>query len=152
MAYYCRKTSVPGAASTDPPVTSLESYDLYCHYVAGLVGEGLSALMASSGQEAPVIGKLKTLSNSMGLMLQKVNIMRDFREDVNDARIWWPKEIWGKYASEPMELVRMAERGGTDRQKAIYCLNEVISSLILYPGSRQIICVYRYALTPQLTR
>jgi farnesyl-diphosphate farnesyltransferase len=32
----------------------------------------------------------------MGLLLQKTNIIRDFREDVDDKRYFWPREIWGK--------------------------------------------------------
>ena len=32
-------------------VTTMAGYDLYCHYVAGLVGYGLSDLFASSGLE-----------------------------------------------------------------------------------------------------
>ena len=32
-----------------PQVVSVKDYDLYCHYVAGLVGVGLSHLFASSG-------------------------------------------------------------------------------------------------------
>ena len=32
-------------------VNSLDDYDLYCHYVAGLVGEGLSGIFAVSGKE-----------------------------------------------------------------------------------------------------
>jgi len=40
----------------------------------------------------------------MGLLLQKTNILRDFKEDVDDGRMFWPKEIWGKYASHPSEL------------------------------------------------
>lgn len=30
---------------------SLREYDLYCHYVAGLVGEGLTRMFAESGLE-----------------------------------------------------------------------------------------------------
>ncbi|CAF4119649.1 unnamed protein product, partial [Rotaria sp. Silwood2] len=32
-------------------IETLDSYNLYCHYVAGLVGHGLSALFARSGLE-----------------------------------------------------------------------------------------------------
>jgi len=32
----------------------------------------------------------------MGLLLQKTNIIRDFREDVDQQRYFWPREIWGK--------------------------------------------------------
>lgn len=34
---------------------SLKEYDLYCHYVAGLVGEGLTRMFAESGLEDPQV-------------------------------------------------------------------------------------------------
>lgn len=34
------------------------------------------------------------LSNEMGLFLQKVNIIRDYREDIDEARIFWPRAVW----------------------------------------------------------
>ena len=48
-------------------VETIDDYDEYCHYVAGLVGLGLSKLFHASGSEdlAP-----DDLSNSMGLFLQ----------------------------------------------------------------------------------
>lgn len=92
---------------------TIEDYDEYCHYVAGLVGLGLSKLFYVSKLEklAP-----DHLSNSMGLFLQvfkhfqmflcnlnerifffsklelnflsiqlqKTNIIRDYLEDINE--------------------------------------------------------------------
>ena len=48
-------------------VETVDDYDEYCHYVAGLVGYGLSRLFHAAGTEdlAP-----DQLSNSMGLFLQ----------------------------------------------------------------------------------
>ena len=41
------------ATTTDSTyLATIEEYDLYCHYVAGLVGEGLSHLWSASGKEA----------------------------------------------------------------------------------------------------
>ncbi|KAJ7652165.1 farnesyl-diphosphate farnesyltransferase [Mycena polygramma] len=77
-----------------PWLESIADYDLYCHYVAGLVGEGLSLLFAASGKESPHLAGQLELSNSMGLLLQKTNITRDFREDVDERRYFWPREIW----------------------------------------------------------
>jgi farnesyl-diphosphate farnesyltransferase len=71
-------------------------WDLYCHYVAGLVGEGLSRLFAASGREVGWLGDQLELANSMGLFLQKTNIIRDYREDVDVKRYFWPREIWGR--------------------------------------------------------
>ena len=70
-------------------------YDLYCHFVAGLVGEGLSGLFAETHIERPEIGMQLTLSNHMGLFLQKTNIIRDYAEDVAEGRSFWPKQCWG---------------------------------------------------------
>ncbi len=39
----------------------------YCHYVAGLVGIGLSQLFSTSGLEREEVGKDERLANSMGL-------------------------------------------------------------------------------------
>ena len=65
----------------------------YCHYAAGLVGIGLSRLFAASGLEDAAIATSTDLANSMGLFLQKTNIIRDYLEDVNDSRHFWPKEV-----------------------------------------------------------
>jgi farnesyl-diphosphate farnesyltransferase len=85
---------------------SIIDYDLYCHYVAGLVGEGLSRLFSASGKEAAHIATQLELSNSMGMLLQKTNIIRDFREDVEERRYFWPREVWGAFgATEVEELI-----------------------------------------------
>lgn len=91
MADYAHKAQTTGSVY----VEKVEEYDLYCHYVAGLVGEGLSKLFAASGKEGKFLAGQLELSNSMGLFLQKTNIIRDFREDVDEHRYFWPREIWG---------------------------------------------------------
>ncbi|KAH8104129.1 squalene synthase [Cristinia sonorae] len=91
MADYAHKAQTTGSVY----VEKIEEYDLYCHYVAGLVGEGLSGLFSASGKEGAFLAKQLELSNSMGLFLQKTNIIRDFREDVDEKRYFWPREIWG---------------------------------------------------------
>ncbi|GAA5913959.1 hypothetical protein JCM6882_002580 [Rhodosporidiobolus microsporus] len=101
-------------------VDTLASFDLYCHYVAGLVGEGLSRLFSASGKESPYLGDQLQLSNSMGLMLQKTNILRDFREDTDEGRVFWPAEIWSKYADKPEDLHK---KGNED--KAMWALSEM---------------------------
>jgi phytoene/squalene synthetase len=35
----------------------------------------------------------KTLANTMGLLLQKTNIIRDYLEDYVDGRAFWPQEV-----------------------------------------------------------
>lgn len=106
-------------------VKTVEQYNLYCHYVAGLVGIGLSQLFASSGLESKEFFKLDGLANEMGLFLQKTNIIRDYLEDINEEpapRMFWPKEIWGEYARRLADL--KLERNKT---KAVECLNHMVS-------------------------
>lgn len=83
------------ALSSEPlGLDAIKEYDLYCHYVAGLVGEGLSRLFSVTGKESPSLAHQLELSNSLGMLLQKTNIIRDFREDAEDQRFFWPREIW----------------------------------------------------------
>lgn len=65
----------------------------YCHYVAGLVGIGLSRLFSASQLEDPEVGRDTELANSMGLFLQKTNIIRDYLEDTQVGRAFWPQEV-----------------------------------------------------------
>lgn len=123
MAKYARAAT---QSQSTYAVDSLRDFDLYCHYVAGIVGEGLSGLFSASGKEAPELAKRLTLSNSMGLMLQKTNIMRDFREDLEDGRFFWPKEIWGKYTSDPKDFYIRAKTDPEMQQKAFWALSEMI--------------------------
>lgn len=68
----------PTATLTATQVETVEDYDLYCHYVAGLVGIGLSQLFSASGRESPELATNTELANHMGLFLQKTNIIRDY--------------------------------------------------------------------------
>lgn len=65
----------------------------YCHYVAGLVGIGLSRLFSASELEDPLVGEDTVCANSMGLFLQKTNIIRDYLEDQQEGREFWPQEV-----------------------------------------------------------
>lgn len=82
-------------------VETVKDYDLYCHYVAGLVGEGLTKLMVlAKFSDNSLVQDNFEKSESMGLFLQKTNIIRDYSEDLDDGRSFWPKEIWSKYTDE----------------------------------------------------
>ena len=61
--------------------------------MAGLVGIGLSKLFTASGLEDAQVGEDTELANSMGLFLQKTNIIRDYLEDITDGRVFWPKSV-----------------------------------------------------------
>jgi len=116
------------AADLGQGTATLRDYDLYCHYVAGLVGEGLSRLFSASGKEAPEVAAQTTLANSMGLFLQKTNIIRDFLEDYVDGRAWWPREVWGKHAKATGLLGEFALP--EYRGNALGCLNELVTDAL----------------------
>ncbi len=40
----------------------------------------------------------------MGQFLQQVNILRDIREDWDDNRRFWPKEIWSKLRGQVRDM------------------------------------------------
>ncbi|CAJ0847131.1 14409_t:CDS:2 [Entrophospora sp. SA101] len=102
-------------------VMSIKDFDLYCHYVAGLVGLGLNGLFVASGLESPELAKSSDLANIMGLFLQKVNITRDYLDDLLENRKFWPKEIWSQYVNDLSDL---KEPGYETR--AIDCLSTMI--------------------------
>jgi len=104
-------------------LVTLDEWDLYCHYVAGLVGVGLSNLFTASGLEDPSFATSEKLSNSMGLFLQKTNIIRDYLEDINQDRIFWPKAVWSKYANKLEDFKEQKYA-----KEAVHCLNDLITN------------------------
>lgn len=132
---------------TQTKVATLEDYDEYCHYVAGLVGHGLSRLFAQSELEAPEVGQKLELANSMGLFLQKTNITRDINEDVLDGRLFWPKAIWGKYAETEEELIKKDTKALNEM-----CLNALghIGDVLEYLEQIHEPSVFRFCAIPQV--
>jgi farnesyl-diphosphate farnesyltransferase len=110
--------------------TDLTQYNRYCHFVAGLVGEGLSRLFAASGLEkASFAGELH-LSDQMGLFLQKTNIIRDYLEDYVDKRAFWPQSVWKKYSATG-DLGYFANKNDAEaREKSIQLLNELVTDAL----------------------
>ena len=125
----CRKMGNGMADFAEKKLVSIHDYDHYCHYVAGIVGIGLSGLFSASGIEDPGLKYQIKLSNSMGLLLQKTNITRDYYEDINLGRSFWPKEIWGKYTHRLDEL--MQDPASAESRA---CLNDLVTDALQYVG------------------
>lgn len=143
MAYY---------SDESVSVITLQDFDKYCHYVAGLVGEGLSRLFANSGLENKKYADLMDLSNSMGLFLQKTNIIRDYREDLDDGRVFWPKDIWSKYAGDIGDLARVE-----NKEAAMNCISEMTcnalehaTDVLLYLSGLRDQSVFNFCAIPQV--
>lgn len=101
----------------------ISDYNEYCYYVAGLVGTGLTQLFVVSGYEDNSILDNPEYAIHMGIFLQKTNIIRDFLEDMNEGRTFWPKEIWGKYSEQLKDIPY-------DKNIALCVLNDMIHDSI----------------------
>ncbi|KAG9229324.1 isoprenoid synthase domain-containing protein [Amylocarpus encephaloides] len=102
-------------------VNTIEEYELYCHYVAGLVGDGLTTFFVEGGFANPTLSNRPDLTESMGQFLQKANIIRDVREDFIDQRRFWPKEIWSKHVDKFDDLFDPKHQ-----EAALTCSSEMV--------------------------
>jgi len=102
-------------------VNTIEEYERYCHYVAGLVGDGLTRFFVEDGFANPALSNRPELTESMGQFLQKTNIIRDVREDFDDKRRFWPKEIWSKHVDKFDDLFDPKHR-----EAALACSSEMV--------------------------
>ncbi|MCD9559112.1 Farnesyl-diphosphate farnesyltransferase [Datura stramonium] len=133
-------------------VETIGDYDEYCHHVAGLVGLGLSKLFYVSGKEDVASD---SLCNSMGLFLQKTNIIRDYLEDINEVpkcRMFWPHQIWSKYVNK-LEDLKYKENS----VKAVQCLNEMVTNALshvedclTYMSTLRDPAIFRFCAIPQV--
>lgn len=117
-------------------VMTTKDYELYCHYVAGLVGDGLTRLFVLAKLANPALMERPELTESMGQFLQKVNIIRDIREDFDEGKKWWPKEIWSKHVDKMEDLFKPE-----NRQKALYCSSEMVLNALKHADE----CLYYMA-------
>jgi farnesyl-diphosphate farnesyltransferase len=140
---------------------NIEEYNLYCHYVAGLVGEGLSRLFAASGMETDPIFSSSSdqhLSNQMGLFLQKTNIIRDYLEDYVDGRAFWPQSIWKRHAAGTGDLgYFVLQNDPFVRKRSMRCLNELVTDALelvpdclTYMGRLRCEEIFRFCAIPQV--
>lgn len=106
-------------------VQTIEEYELYCHYVAGLVGEGLTRLFVQSELANPKMLERPALTESMGQFLQKTNIIRDIFKDWEVGRRWYPREIWSKHVDEWDHMFDPKHR-----QQAVNCISEMVLDVL----------------------
>ncbi|KAI4870172.1 farnesyl-diphosphate farnesyltransferase [Hypoxylon rubiginosum] len=102
-------------------VETVAQYEEYCHYVAGLVGDGLTRIFVRGNTANPALLDRMELTESMGQFLQKTNIIRDVHEDFEDKRRFWPKEVWSKYVDKWEDMFDPKYR-----TQAVYCSSEMV--------------------------
>ncbi len=129
----------------DTKVQTLADYDHYCHYVAGLVGYGLSGLFSASGLEKNDLKDRLEWSNSMGLFLQKTNIIRDYKEDLDEGRRFWPREIWSNYTDDFARFSREPEH-----PDSLACLNRMVADALRHLPD--VVCYLKELRNPEVFR
>eukprot|EP00923_Selenidium_pygospionis_P030276 GHVN01053779.1.p1 GENE.GHVN01053779.1~~GHVN01053779.1.p1 ORF type:complete len:468 (+),score=21.65 GHVN01053779.1:158-1405(+) len=151
----CAKEMAYGMAEFQTKtVKSMEDYEQYCYYVAGVVGKGLTGIFDSCGLE-PEIGKQnETLQVSMGKFLQKTNIIRDYLEDIEQAypRVFYPEVIWSKYVAKVEDL-----KDPRYELEALSCLNHMVTDAVslvgdclTYMWSLRDPAVFKFCAVPQV--
>lgn len=135
----------------------IPEYNRYCHFVAGLVGEGLSRLFAVSGLEDKSFSNESYLANQMGLFLQKTNIIRDYLEDYVDKRAWWPQSVWTKYSLTGDLGYFANETDPQAKSLALSCLNELVTDALelapdclAYMSKLRCEEIFRFCAIPQV--
>ncbi len=95
---------------------SLEEMNLYCYYVAGVVGQMLTSLFCLYSPEiARRHDALTALAVSFGQGLQMTNILKDVWEDYARGACWLPGEIFAEEGFELSELTTARNRKGFER-------------------------------------
>src|SRR3989337_2587673 len=88
-------------------IASFKELDEYCYYVGGTIGGFLTDLLIKNAKKVST-GQIKILKSfyaDFGIFLQKVNIIRDFREDIlKNKRIFWPQEAFASHNLTPAKL------------------------------------------------
>ncbi len=110
------------------PVYSFEDLNEYCYFVAGTPSGFLTELIRTRAKSiSPEDSQtLHDNERDFGLFLQKVNIIRDFREDIlQNEKIFWPGYLFDKHSLEPQELLDPG-----NEKEAMQMLNAMVDNAV----------------------
>ncbi|XP_053316467.1 squalene synthase-like [Spea bombifrons] len=125
IADICAKMGEGMVDFQENKVDSLKQWDKYCITTSGLFALGLCHLASASELEDGDVGLDIHFSNTIGLFLQKTNIIRDYLEDQLEGREFWPREVWSKYGKKLSDLAKPE-----NIVPALQCLNELITNAL----------------------
>ncbi|KAM5165058.1 squalene synthase-like [Mantella aurantiaca] len=106
-------------------VESVQDLDLYCHKISTSLVHGLSVIFSVTGLVDPIVGEDRRFFESLGLYIQKTNIIRDYVRDQLDGREFWPKEVWSKSVKTLSDFTKPE-----NTVPAVQCLNELITNAL----------------------
>jgi 15-cis-phytoene synthase len=87
-----------------PRITTEADLDVYCYRVAGTVGRLMAAILGGVDPEADGAAR------SLGIAMQRTNIIRDVDEDLANGRIYLPAETMARHGIGPATLATADRR------------------------------------------
>ena len=116
---------------TDREIVTIPDQNEYCYYVAGLVGKLLTDLFHAYGHVGTRDkAMLDAHAVEFGLALQKVNIIRDVRGDLQDGRCYWPSEIMERHGVDASTILRPE-----NVSRALEVMDELVADQWAYLGA-----------------
>ncbi len=91
-------------------IRDLADLERYCWYVAGTVGELLTALFRDHVGDAAVPASVAGDAARFGLGLQLVNILKDVAEDASRGVVWLPEDLLAARGLRDRDLLDPARR------------------------------------------
>lgn len=108
-------------------IDTFEHLDEYCYYVGGTIGGFVTELLIKNTKVATPhqVKILKMEHNDFGLFLQKVNIIRDFRQDLlRNEKIFWPYSIFREQNITPKGVLEIENEA-----KAMIILDKMLANV-----------------------
>jgi farnesyl-diphosphate farnesyltransferase len=107
MRGYARRTHAAGRLR----LTDVPDLERYCYFVAGTVGELLTALFAHvHGADAALLARVEADAVPFGLALQLVNIVKDCAEDQERGVCYLPESVAAAHGLTVEQLLDPAHR------------------------------------------
>ncbi|MEZ4815719.1 MAG: squalene/phytoene synthase family protein [Bdellovibrionota bacterium] len=112
-------------------LNNLSELDSYCYYVAGCIGELLTAWTSGESSETRIEESIH-----FGLFLQKINILKDFQDDSQAGRnfLWSWQEVANTLKSHASAAFRYIQNIPAQRKDyKIFCSWSLFLGLFSYP-------------------
>ncbi|KAL0233596.1 hypothetical protein PCE1_002110 [Barthelona sp. PCE] len=119
----CMQVMVDGMMTfNNADIQTKDDLDKYCYHVAGVVGENLTKIYHKCMSPTKHISN--DLSVHCGLFLQKTNLIRDVYKDIQEDRMFWPRELFSELLHIDNE-VDLADNPGR-----VFILNEMVRNTV----------------------
>jgi farnesyl-diphosphate farnesyltransferase len=99
---------------------TLADLELYCHYVAGTVGQMLCRLFAISSPSLDLVRqeRMRRLAGRFGLAMQLTNIVQDVADDAQTGAFYVPRALAARHRLAPEQMLDPERRTAA---RAVVC-------------------------------